>query len=48
MKVGRRPTDETLWHSPIGGLSSPPETFMLDGKQRLLARRPSATRNQST
>jgi hypothetical protein len=26
-----------LWYSQIGGLSSPPETFMLDGKQHLLA-----------
>jgi alcohol dehydrogenase (cytochrome c) len=26
-----------LWHSDIGALSSPPETFMLDGKQQVLA-----------
>ena len=26
-----------LWYSQIGGLSSPPETFLLDGKQHLLA-----------
>jgi alcohol dehydrogenase (cytochrome c) len=25
-----------LWYSQIGGLSSPPETFLLDGKQHLL------------
>jgi alcohol dehydrogenase (cytochrome c) len=25
-----------LWYSQIGGLSSPPETFMLDGKQHML------------
>jgi alcohol dehydrogenase (cytochrome c) len=30
-------TGKALWHSQIGGLSSPPETFMLDGKQHLLA-----------
>ena len=24
-----------LWHSEIGALSSPPETFMLDGKQHV-------------
>ncbi len=29
-------TGKPLWHSQIGGLSSPPETFLLDGKQRLL------------
>ena len=28
---------KALWYSQIGGLSSPPETFMLDGKQHLLA-----------
>jgi glucose dehydrogenase len=26
-----------LWHSDIGALSSPVETFMLDGKQHVLA-----------
>jgi hypothetical protein len=26
-----------LWHSEIGALSSPPETFLLDGKQHVLA-----------
>ena len=26
-----------LWHTQIGGISSPPETFMLDGKQHVLA-----------
>ncbi len=26
-----------LWHSEIGQLSSPPETFLLDGKQHVLA-----------
>ena len=30
-------TGKGLWYSQIGGLSSPPETFMLDGKQHLLA-----------
>ena len=30
-------TGKALWHSQIGGISSPPETFMLDGKQHLLA-----------
>ncbi len=30
-------TGKPLWHSQIGGLSSPPETFMLDGKQAVLA-----------
>jgi alcohol dehydrogenase (cytochrome c) len=30
-------TGTPLWHSQIGGLSSPPETFMLDGKQVVLA-----------
>ena len=30
-------TGKPLWHSQIGGLSSPPETFMMDGKQHLLA-----------
>jgi hypothetical protein len=30
-------TGTPLWHSEIGALSSPPETFMLDGKQVVLA-----------
>jgi len=30
-------TGKGLWYSQIGGLSSPPETFLLDGKQHLLA-----------
>jgi alcohol dehydrogenase (cytochrome c) len=30
-------TGKPLWHSAIGGLSSPPETFMMDGKQHVLA-----------
>jgi alcohol dehydrogenase (cytochrome c) len=30
-------TGKALWHSQIGGISSPPETFMMDGKQHLLA-----------
>jgi alcohol dehydrogenase (cytochrome c) len=30
-------TGKALWHSQIGGLSSPPETFLLDGKQHILA-----------
>jgi len=30
-------TGKALWHSQIGALSSPPETFMLDGKQHVLA-----------
>jgi alcohol dehydrogenase (cytochrome c) len=30
-------TGTPLWHAQIGGLSSPPETFMLDGKQVVLA-----------
>jgi alcohol dehydrogenase (cytochrome c) len=29
-------TGKGLWYSQIGGLSSPPETFMLDGKQHFL------------
>lgn len=29
-------TGKALWYSQIGGLSSPPETFMLDGKQHVL------------
>ena len=29
-------TGKALWYSQIGGLSAPPETFMLDGKQHLL------------
>ena len=32
-----RRTGKPLWHSEIGALSSPPETFLLDGKQRVLA-----------
>jgi alcohol dehydrogenase (cytochrome c) len=30
-------TGKAIWYSQIGGLSSPPETFMLDGKQHVLA-----------
>jgi len=30
-------TGTPLWHAQIGGLSSPPETFLLDGKQVVLA-----------
>jgi alcohol dehydrogenase (cytochrome c) len=30
-------TGKPLWHTQIGGISSPPETFMLDGKQHVLA-----------
>jgi alcohol dehydrogenase (cytochrome c) len=30
-------TGKALWHSQIGGISSPPETFLLDGRQHLLA-----------
>ncbi len=30
-------TGRPLWHSEIGALSSPPETFLLDGKQHVLA-----------
>jgi alcohol dehydrogenase (cytochrome c) len=30
-------TGKGLWYSQIGGLSSPPETFLLDGKQHVLA-----------
>jgi len=30
-------TGKAIWHSQIGGIASPPETFMLDGKQHLLA-----------
>jgi hypothetical protein len=29
-------TGKGLWHSQIGGLGAPPETFMLDGKQHML------------
>ena len=29
-------TGKGLWYSQIGGLASPPETFLLDGKQHLL------------
>lgn len=33
-----RATDgRPLWHSDIGSLTSPPETFLLDGKQHVLA-----------
>jgi alcohol dehydrogenase (cytochrome c) len=35
-------TGKGLWYSQIGGISSPPETFMLDGKQHLLATGPGA------
>jgi alcohol dehydrogenase (cytochrome c) len=30
-------TGRPLWHSEIGALTSPPETFLLDGKQHVLA-----------
>jgi len=30
-------TGKALWHAQIGGTSHPPETFLLDGKQRILA-----------
>jgi alcohol dehydrogenase (cytochrome c) len=30
-------TGKPLWHTQIGGISSPPETFLLDGKQHVLA-----------
>ena len=36
-KPGTRRPAKALWYSQIGGLSSPPETFLLDGKQHLLA-----------
>jgi alcohol dehydrogenase (cytochrome c) len=29
-------TGKGLWYSQIGGLQTPPETFMLDGKQHVL------------
>ncbi len=29
-------TGRALWYSQIGGLSAPPETFLLDGKQHML------------
>ena len=29
-------TGKGLWYSQIGGLSAPPVTFMLDGKQHML------------
>jgi len=29
-------TGKALWYSQIGALQSPPETFMLDGKQHFL------------
>ena len=35
-------TGKGLWYSQIGGISSPPETFLLDGKQHLLATGPGA------
>jgi alcohol dehydrogenase (cytochrome c) len=30
-------TGKPLWHSEVGALSAPPETFMLDGKQHVAA-----------
>ncbi len=30
-------TGKALWHSEVGALSAPPETFMLDGKQHVAA-----------
>jgi hypothetical protein len=30
-------TGRALWHADIGALSSPVETFLLDGKQHVLA-----------
>jgi len=30
-------TGKPLWHSVVGALSAPPETFMLDGKQHVAA-----------
>ena len=30
-------TGKPLWHSQIGALTAPPETFMLDGKQHVAA-----------
>jgi len=30
-------TGKPLWHSDIGALSAPPETFLIDGKQHILA-----------
>jgi alcohol dehydrogenase (cytochrome c) len=30
-------TGKGLWYSQIGGISSPPETFLMDGKQHVLA-----------
>ena len=30
-------TGKPLWHAEIGGLTSPPETFLIDGKQHVLA-----------
>jgi alcohol dehydrogenase (cytochrome c) len=29
-------TGKTLWHSHIGGVTNPPQTYMLDGRQYLL------------
>jgi outer membrane protein assembly factor BamB len=30
-------TGAPLWHSDIGGLSAPPEAFVMDGKPHVLA-----------
>jgi len=30
-------TGKPLWHSEVGGLTAPPETFMMDGKQHVAA-----------
>jgi hypothetical protein len=30
-------TGKPLWHSQVGNLTAPPETFMLDGKQHVVA-----------
>lgn len=30
-------TGKPLWHAEIGGLTSPPETFLIDGKQHVVA-----------
>ena len=32
-----RPNGELLWHSGIGNISAPPETYSLDGHQYVLA-----------
>ena len=29
-------TGEPLWHSKIGGVTNPPQTYLLDGRQYLL------------